>query len=170
MVQCLQGLSTKLRENGWKVTVTIAKHQDIWQILKVEPGDTTERHYGLAVDVGTTTIVAQLVHLKWGKVIGVAGSQNLQARYGEDVISRMIHACGKAEGLEPLHKAVIKNINDLIAVVMESRGIDKADIQVVVAAGNTTMSHLLLCLMPGGFPGRRLYGPRRAGQALPLRG
>jgi uncharacterized 2Fe-2S/4Fe-4S cluster protein (DUF4445 family) len=147
-LRCLQGLASKLRENRWEVTATIAKHGDIWRIQQIEPGDTTDRNYGLAIDVGTTTIVAQLVHLKSAKVIGVAGSHNLQARYGEDVISRMVYACGREGGLDPLHNAVIKNINRLIGTLTEKRSIDAQEITAIVAAGNTTMSHLLLALIP----------------------
>jgi uncharacterized 2Fe-2S/4Fe-4S cluster protein (DUF4445 family) len=147
-LRCLQGLASKLRDNRWEVTANIAEHGDIWRIQQIEPGDTTEGNYGLAIDVGTTTIVAQLVHLKSGKVIGVAGSHNLQSRYGEDVISRMVYACSRQGGIDPLHHAVIQNINRLIATLTEQKGIDVNDITAIVAAGNTTMSHLLLALTP----------------------
>ena len=147
-LRCLQGLALKLRDNDWKVTATIAKHGDLWRILQIEPGDTTDRNYGLAVDVGTTTVVAQLVHLKSGNVIGVAGSHNLQAHYGEDVISRMIFACGNEKGVNPLHGAVVKNINSLIKTLTDEKGLTPEDITCVVAAGNTSMSHLLLSLIP----------------------
>ena len=148
-LHCLQALASKLRENEWKITVTIAKHGDLWRILHIDPGNTSDQNYGLAIDVGTTTIVAQLVNLKSGKVMGVAGSHNLQAHYGEDVISRMIFACSsKKGGLHPLHEAVIKNINNLIKTLTDEKGIDLEDITAIVAAGNTTMSHLLLSLIP----------------------
>jgi len=68
---CLQDLAEKLRSNKWKVTVTVAWHNNIGRILNIECGDTTDRHYGLAIDVGTTTVVVQLIDLKTGKVIGV---------------------------------------------------------------------------------------------------
>jgi uncharacterized 2Fe-2S/4Fe-4S cluster protein (DUF4445 family) len=145
---CLQGLALKLRNNEWKATVTLAKHGDIRRILQIEAGDTTDQNYGIAMDVGTTTVVAQLIHLKTGNVLGVAGSYNLQARFGEDVISRMIYACGREEGLDPLHGAVIKNVNQLIKTLTADKGIDPRQITSMVAAGNTTMSHLLLSLMP----------------------
>jgi uncharacterized 2Fe-2S/4Fe-4S cluster protein (DUF4445 family) len=145
---CLQGLAVKLRANGWKATATLAKHGDIGRILQMEAGDSSERNYGLAVDVGTTTVVAQLVHLKSGNVLGVAGSHNQQAHFGEDVISRMVYACGKEDGLHPLHKAIIQNINQLIESLTEEKDIDHRDITSLVAAGNTTMSHLLLSLIP----------------------
>jgi len=144
---CLQNLAAKLRQNNWCVTATVARHNGIGRILQIEGGDTTEQNYGLAVDVGTTTVVVQLIHLKTGKVIGVEGSHNKQARYGEDVISRMVFACGRGS-LDPVHEAVISNINTLIQNLSEKAGIDVKDITSIVAAGNTTMSHFLLGLMP----------------------
>ncbi|MBW2094021.1 MAG: DUF4445 domain-containing protein [Deltaproteobacteria bacterium] len=147
-LHCLQGLAAKLRENDWKITATISKRANICRILQIEPGNTSEKHYGVAVDVGTTTVVAQLVNLRSGDVMGVAGSHNLQAHYGEDVISRIIYACGREKGLNPLHEAVIKNINNLIKTLVDENGIEVEDITAVVAAGNTTMSHLLLALTP----------------------
>ncbi len=144
---CLQDLTEKLRQHFWKVTATVAWHNGIGRILNIEGGDTTDRHYGLAIDVGTTTVVTQLIDLKTGKVIGVEGSHNLQARYGEDVISRMVFACSHGS-LDQVHKAIITNINNLIGTLSRSKKVDKNDITAIVAAGNTTMSHFLLCLMP----------------------
>ena len=147
-LRCLQGLAPKLRDNNWKVTATIAKHGDLWRILQIEPGDTSDQNYGLALDVGTTTVVAQLVHLKSGNVLGVAGTHNLQSHYGEDVISRMVFACSRDRGLNPLHEAIIKDINNLIKNLTYDKGIGVEQITAIVAAGNTTMSHLLLGLIP----------------------
>lgn len=146
--KCLRGLAENLRTSDWKVTATIARNCNIWRILQIEPGDTSENNYGLAIDVGTTTVVAQLVNMKTGSVIGVAGSHNLQAHYGADVISRMIYACSIENGLNTLHVSIIENINGLIKTLTEQKGIKKEDITAVVAAGNTTMSHLLLSLIP----------------------
>ena len=146
-LDCLQTLSTKLRENDWKVTVTVAKHGENYQILQIEPFDTARSHYGLAVDVGTTTVVAQLLNLNTGEVLDVEGCHNKQASFGEDVISRVIFACGKG-GLDPVQQAVVKNINTLIAKLVKKRGISREEIEIIVAAGNTTMTHLLLGLTP----------------------
>ncbi len=144
---CLQGLANKLRQYDWKVTVTVARHNGIGRAIQLEEGDTTDRNYGLAVDVGTTTVVVQLVNLKNGKVIGVEANHNLQARYGEDVISRMIFACGRGS-LDPLHQAIVTNINALTRALAKERSVNTRDINCMVAAGNTTMSHFLLGLMP----------------------
>jgi uncharacterized 2Fe-2S/4Fe-4S cluster protein (DUF4445 family) len=147
---CLQNLTEKLRAHRWKVTVTFARHNSVGRILQIESGDTSDKHYGLAVDVGTTTVVVQLINLKTGKVVGVKGSHNLQARYGEDVISRMIFACVRGS-LEPVHQAVITNINSLAHALAEENHISLQDITSIVAAGNTIMSHFLLNMTPSSI-------------------
>lgn len=146
-LSCLQDLSMKLRRQGWKITATVARHDNMSRILQIEGGNSADRNYGVALDVGTTTVVTQLVCLNSGQVMGVKGSHNLQARYGEDVLSRIAFACGKGS-LDVLQKAVIENINTLIQSLAQEKGIDVEDITCIVAAGNTTMSHLLLGLMP----------------------
>ena len=144
---CLRELSDKLRQNDWKITLTVSKDKDRHRIMKIEPLDTTDVNYGIAVDVGTTTVVVQLLDMNSGRVIGVEGTHNQQASYGEDVISRMIYACGKG-GLAPMHDAIIKNINQLIEKLAGDNGISLDQIYAVVNAGNTTMSHFLLGLTP----------------------
>ncbi len=146
-LDCLQNLSDKLRQNDWKITVTLARKGDGYRILKIDPLDTSQANYGLAVDVGTTTVVVQLVDLNTGRLLGSEGCHNQQASYGEDVISRVIFACGKG-GLEPVQKAVIKNINQLIRKVCKEKDVPIDEINAIVAAGNTTMSHFLLGLSP----------------------
>ncbi len=146
-LNCLQHLSDKLRENEWKVTATVVKDRNGYRILKIDPLDTTAHNYGVAIDVGTTTVVAQLVDINSWEVVGVEGTHNMQASYGEDVISRMIYACGKG-GLHPLHEAVVKNINQLIEKLAHDNSIPLEEINLIVAAGNTTMGHFLLGLTP----------------------
>ena len=87
------------------------------------------------------------MHLKTGEVIGVEGNHNPQARYGEDVISRMVFACSRGS-VDLLHKAMITNINTLTRTLAREKGVDTSDITGIVAAGNTTMSHFLLGLTP----------------------
>ena len=146
-LSCLKDLFIKLRHSNWKITVTLSRHNDMGQILQIEEGNTVDRNYGVAVDVGTTTVVAQLADLKTGKVLGVEGNHNLQAHYGEDVLSRIAYVCGKGS-LDLLQKAVVGNINVLIQTLASAKGIKIEDITCIVAAGNTTMSHILLGLMP----------------------
>ncbi|MDZ7697924.1 MAG: ASKHA domain-containing protein [Deltaproteobacteria bacterium] len=146
-LDCLQHLSDKLRDNEWKITVTVSRNGNHYDILKIDPLNTADFHYGVAVDVGTTTVVAQLIDLNTGRIIGSKGSHNNQASYGEDVISRMIYACKKG-GLDPVHKAVIKNINQLIRQLCKENDLSLEDITCIVTAGNTTMTHFLLGLTP----------------------
>jgi len=134
-------------DDNMKVTLTLSRHDDVAKILQIEEGNTSDQNYGLAVDIGTTTVVAQLVDLRTGKVMGVEGNHNLQAHYGEDVLSRIAYVCGKGS-LEILQHAVIENINILIKNLTHTKGIRAEDITCLVAAGNTTMSHIFLGLMP----------------------
>jgi uncharacterized 2Fe-2S/4Fe-4S cluster protein (DUF4445 family) len=107
----LRNMPRMLRENQWQVTATLYPiDEHCIEILSLEPGDTCAENYGIACDIGTTTIVAQLVDLRSGAILGVEASHNQQARYGEDVISRMIYACSRG-GLSPIHGAVVETVN-----------------------------------------------------------
>jgi uncharacterized 2Fe-2S/4Fe-4S cluster protein (DUF4445 family) len=145
----LRGLARILRENQWQATATLYPiDEHCVEILSLEPGDTRTKNYGIACDIGTTTIVAQLVDLRTGATLGVEGSHNQQAIYGEDVISRMIFACGRRGSLPPLHQAVIDTVNSLIDTLLEKHGVDAGNVTAFMAAGNTTMIHLFMGLEP----------------------
>ncbi|MFZ2446319.1 MAG: ASKHA domain-containing protein [Syntrophobacteraceae bacterium] len=146
---CLWGLGQLVRKSNWKVTATVHfRDAECPHVREIEGGNTSTRNYGVAIDVGTTTIVAQLVDLRTGAVIGVQASHNSQARYGEDVISRMIYAVTHS-GLTPLTDAVVYTINSLVESLVTKNKIRHEDITSFVSAGNTVMSHLLLGLDPG---------------------
>ena len=144
---CLKNLSNMLRDHDWKVTATVVKDKDRYRIQNIEPGNRTRHNYGIAVDVGTTTVVVQLIDLRTGKIMAVDGTHNMQAQFGEDVISRMIYACDK-DGMNPMHEAIVSNINELISILVQKTAIPSEEITALVAAGNTTMSHFLLDLIP----------------------
>jgi len=146
-LEVLRSLATALREGSWNVTATIAQLDETTDVLQVEPGDTRGRHYGVAVDIGTTTVVAELVDLTTWKSLGTQASHNLQVSYGEDVISRIIFACTSGGG-EVLQESVVKTVNNLIEALCRQAGIAAEDITAMVCAGNTTMTHLLLGLPP----------------------
>jgi uncharacterized 2Fe-2S/4Fe-4S cluster protein (DUF4445 family) len=146
-LSCLRELPDHLRKHAWKVTAAVVRDADRYRIQQVEPGDTTSRNFGIALDVGTTTMVAQLADLRSGKVLGTEAAANPQAPYGEDVISRMIYACDKG-GLGRLHEAIIQSINSMIKTLTARTTVAREAINAIVAAGNTTMSHFLLGLTP----------------------
>ncbi|NLL18407.1 MAG: DUF4445 domain-containing protein [Clostridia bacterium] len=143
----LQNLAVTLREADWKVSVTMACFNGSAQIVSIEAGDTRESQYAVAVDIGTTTVVAYLVKLSTGEIMGSAGTYNKQARFGDDVISRIIYV-NEPNGLEQLHKAVIGTVNELIDKLTKEHGISPSSIHAVMSAGNSIMAHLFLGLTP----------------------
>jgi len=140
-------LGRLLRESRWQVTVLLGKRNGTTEVILIEPGDTSKRNFGVALDIGTTTIVAQLVDLNSRKTLGTKATHNRQASYGEDVITRMIYA-GKTAGLEKLHHVVIDTINELISSLATESQISLSEITGVMCAGNMTMTHLLLRVDP----------------------
>jgi len=140
-------LGKLLRESDWKVTATLGKRDGTVEIVLIEPGDTTKKNYGIAVDVGTTTVVAYLVDLNTEETVAASASYNRQSMFGEDVITRIVYA-GEPGGLENLHEAIVGTINDLIRNAVKESNVSISDINAVVAAGNTTMTHILLMIPP----------------------
>ncbi len=143
----LRSLSKVLRQGTWSVTATLGAADHLPEVLQVEPGDTRDRHYGLAVDIGTTTVVAELVDMTSCISLGTQASHNQQIGYGEDVISRIVFACNRG-GQDTLQESVVETVNQLIEALCRETGVDRRDITAMVAAGNTTMTHLLLGLPP----------------------
>jgi len=143
----IKKLSKLLRESGWKVTVTLGNRNETTEVVLIEPGDTTSKNYGVAVDIGTTTIVAYLVNLTERHVLSAKACYNPQVDFGEDVISRIIFA-QEEDGLERLHHVVIDAINNLILGMALEHNLTLNDIDGVVCSGNTTMIHLLLRVPP----------------------
>jgi len=125
--------------------VIMADAADPWTTAAVEPGDTTGRIFGVAVDVGTTTVVARLLNLTDGACLATAAIANPQIPFGDDVVSRIAHATSEA-GRNRLQQAVLSGIADLIHKLCIASRTCETDIYEVVAAGNTTMTHLLLGL------------------------
>jgi uncharacterized 2Fe-2S/4Fe-4S cluster protein (DUF4445 family) len=150
-ISVLQQLPHLLRANGWELTVTVAEFDNYLELIHVEAGDTTEHNYGLCIDIGTTTIVAELVDLTTGNSIGCSSNYNKQKVCGEDVLSRIMYA--EEHGVGKLNELVIENVNYLISELRKETEerpikIDKEEINYVVFAGNTTMTHMLLGLEP----------------------
>jgi uncharacterized 2Fe-2S/4Fe-4S cluster protein (DUF4445 family) len=129
---------------------TFADTQDNYVVVALEPGDTSASFYGVAVDIGTTTMVATLVDLNTADVLATSSSLNPQNRFGDDVISRITH--GQEEsGLKQLHDVTIAGVNELISQLCSQREISPLHIYEVSVVGNTTMNHIFL-----GLPIRQL--------------
>ena len=136
----------------WEVTAVVAL--DSWdrpegppQLLALLPGDRTDRNFGAAVDIGTTTVSVWLVDLETGEVVAQAADYNGQIARGEDVISRIIYA--KRDGrLTEMQEMVVSTINRLLEAAGKQVGASTAEIFKLAVAGNTTMMHLLLAIPP----------------------
>lgn len=128
-----------------ELTVTICENK----IIDIEPGDTSVHCYGLALDIGTTTVVGHLCSLITGELIGVSAVTNPQGLYGADVISRITYAGGSRENLHNLQQKIIDCINSIISGFSKTYCVNREHIYHITVVGNTTMSHLFLGVNPG---------------------
>lgn len=126
--------------------ITITYNDD--EIIDVDHGDTTDRIYGLAIDMGTTTGVVMLWDLKAGIMVSNAAFTNPQANYGADVISRINFTSESPENLKLLNSLAIQGINKAVNQLVSEEGISKKEIYKVIMVGNTTMSHILAGINP----------------------
>ncbi len=143
----IKRLGSLLRESDWKVTATLGKRNETTEIVRIEPGDTSKKNYGIAFDIGTTTISGQLVDMNTKRVLGTKATYNKQVMFGDDVITRIIYAT-EGGGLERLHHVVIDTMNSLTQSFAEEHKINLNDMNAITCAGNTTMMHLLLRVDP----------------------
>ncbi|SLM27590.1 Fdx8 [Desulfamplus magnetovallimortis] len=161
-----------LRKDDFKVTATIVRpvrEDGKNQIVNLEPGDTTDRNFAVAMDIGTTTIYGEVLDLNSGEILSQYGDFNGQISYGEDVISRIMFA-EKEGGLLTLQKKVVETINKVLEKIIKRANIKKEEITTITLAGNSTMTQLLLAINPGYIrrapyvPASILYPPFSASE------
>lgn len=145
----LRSLSRALREGDWQITVSIWMDREI---IRVTPG-TACKSYGLAIDVGTTTIAAYLCDLETGKVVDTFSTMNPQVKYGEDVVSRISYHMGNNHGLARMSSDLVAAINGLIGEAgmgdgTTFKGVSAEEIVDIAICSNTAMHHILLQLDP----------------------
>lgn len=145
-VRALAELSATLRAHDMQVAVYILDLLAGFEVVRVLPVDQAPPPLGVAVDIGTTTVVVQLVDLEEPEVLARAGTHNRQSRYGDDVITRIIYAAEGPAQAEQLQEVVVGTINDLITQALATAGFARDDVLVAMVAGNTTMQHLFLGL------------------------
>ncbi|SDI47715.1 ASKHA domain-containing protein [Desulfosporosinus hippei] len=138
----LRKVSEVLRSEKYVLTVTLFENE----ILEIEPGDTSKRLYGVAVDIGTTSVGVALYDLITGNLMKVVSIENEQTAYGADVISRISFAKESKENALALQSAVKRTINHLLKEIKSKVAIHKDEIVKMAIVGNTTMHHLLLGL------------------------
>ncbi len=147
----LAGLQKVLRAGEWKVTVAVRKGEEI---VAIYPGF-VDRAYGVAFDIGSTTIAAHLCDLETGEVLASHGLMNPQIRFGEDLMSRVSYVMMNPGGEKELISTVRSAVDSLIGDAAKDAGVERPSILEVTIAGNPIMHHLFLGLDPtelGGAP------------------
>lgn len=155
----LRTLQSTLAKEQRRVTATVWHRDETHaELIRLQPGF-HDALYGVAVDVGTTTVAAHLCHLRTGTILATASMMNPQVPYGEDLMSRVSYAMMNEDGTERMHRSIIDGLNRLVGELCSEATLDPAldptDIVEMVIVGNTTMHHLLLGINPrelGGAP------------------
>ncbi|HEB30826.1 MAG TPA: DUF4445 domain-containing protein [Spirochaetes bacterium] len=143
-IDILRRLPEKLRKDDYSVTIVLNADE----IVGIETGDKSATNYGVAFDIGTTTVVGYLHELNTGKQLSVASRTNPQTSYGDDVITRINHTNTAKDGLNDLHVRIISCMNEIIDELADDAGIETKFIYEITTTGNTTMNHLFLKLNP----------------------
>ena len=136
-----------LRASGYRATATLVREDSGWTLARVQPGDAAARRYGLACDLGSTTVAVQLIDLNAGTAAATRTAVNAQVARGADILTRIFYtrepgqeAARRAE----LQRLAVQTIDGLISGVLADAGVDPADCPLLIVAGNTTMIHFLL--------------------------
>jgi uncharacterized 2Fe-2S/4Fe-4S cluster protein (DUF4445 family) len=138
----LPNLSSLLREANFSVTAAVYKNK----LLHLEAGDSSSKFFGVAVDIGTTTIAVYLVDINNGNIVDVESQVNKQRRFGADVISRINYTIENENGLQAQKESILDQLNFMIDNLCERNHISCENIYDAAIVGNTTMIHLLLGL------------------------
>lgn len=139
-INLIGNLQESLLENDYKVTVTILNDE----IVKIQGNNHESQNYGIAIDIGTTTVAAYLINLVNGETIDTKSNLNEQKKYGADVISRINYSTENKKNKEELQNEISITIDKIIEKLIVYNKVDKEDISIVSMVGNTTMSHLLM--------------------------
>ena len=139
-IEVVRKIPKVIRAKKGLITVTTFNNE----IIDVEPGDTTAHKYGMAFDVGTTSIVGTLIDLSSGEQLAAVGNVNPQAVYGGDLMSRIAYTQFDEKKLNTLRVRVLKAINDFIKEACSEAGVSAEHIHKIVFVGNTCMHHILL--------------------------
>lgn len=140
----LLDLPKVIRQGNWKITASVWMGREV---IKVEPG-LKEKKYGIAIDVGTTTVAGYLCDLESGRVIATESLMNPQVAYGEDVMARITYGATNRNGRKTMHTAIIRGLNKVLARACAQAKIRRGDIVDATVVGNTCMHHLLLKIDP----------------------
>ena len=144
-LKLLRTMPWLLRKENWKATITIDTMSKT--LIDIFPGESDKKIYGIALDIGTTTLVMYLADFETGEIINSVSEYNPQIKYGEDIINRIIFS-GKKGGLEKIRDSIIDEVNHLIYTLLISTGISREKVLSMTVAGNSTMMHLFYGVSP----------------------
>jgi uncharacterized 2Fe-2S/4Fe-4S cluster protein (DUF4445 family) len=143
-LQVMRKLHPLCESADWKLTVSLAWNGENWKIVDLEAGDTSSAHYGLAVDLGSTTVVMRLINCNTGEILIETSSYNRQIAYGTDILTRIFYSKDNEEALEEIRKATVESFYDNFREIEAATGISSPQCIQMVVSGNTTMIHFLL--------------------------
>jgi uncharacterized 2Fe-2S/4Fe-4S cluster protein (DUF4445 family) len=146
----LRDLGPALRGGEWHILATLADIGDAWRLVRVDPANHPSPIFGLAIDLGTTTVVAELIEPGTGNVLASRLAYNAQKEFGVDVTTRMMYA-EKPGGLSELRQVILTTLNEHVAALCAETNSQPDNIAAVVIASNTIMFHLLLGLDPSSI-------------------
>lgn len=137
-------LANRLRASGWDIFLAFTEDHEAVFVNLCDVKDA----YGIAVDIGTTTVAVYLVDLHDGRIVDVGSTYNSQIRYGDDVITRIVYAT-EGKGLNTLRDAIVTDINNIVSAILSKHHIERDDVETAIISANTTMSHIFWGLDPG---------------------
>ncbi len=141
----LKKIPNILRKNNHKITLVLWNNSNI---IACEPGNTVESNFGIAFDIGTTTIVGYLLNLNNGKIYAVDSKLNSQTAYGEDLITRLTFIKENKENLSKLNSTIISDLNEIISNLCQQANIKPFHVYEVAVVGNSVMHHIFLSIDP----------------------
>ncbi|MBF0515945.1 MAG: DUF4445 domain-containing protein [Nitrospirae bacterium] len=141
-----------IRQGGFNATLSYSKtnNNTSFEAIAIYPQGQNPGRYGLAVDIGTTTVVVYLVDMADGTVIDTGSTYNSQTKYGDDVITRIINAT-EGGGLDDLRNTVVEDINTIVDFFSSKHNVKSSEIEAAVISGNTTMAHIFWGLNPAAI-------------------
>lgn len=145
-VTTLRKLYPLCQKADWKITATLSWDGTGWILMNVEAGDTTARHYGLAVDLGSTTVVMEAVDLSTGQVLASRAAVNRQVEFGNEILSRIFAGHEDPQKQERIRLLTVETLQELVDSLSQQIGYDLVSCGMLVISGNTTMMHFLLGL------------------------
>ncbi|MBW1636851.1 MAG: DUF4445 domain-containing protein [Deltaproteobacteria bacterium] len=141
-IRVMRQLTESVRDDHWKVMTSVLWKKCSSEIVNVTPFHAAKPSLGMAIDLGTTSIVVYIVNMEDGKILSAASGHNGQASCGDDVINRIV--CSEKDGVKKLKRLAVATINNLSQRALESIDADYHQVENLVISGNTTMTHLLL--------------------------